>query len=131
MTKSPDKQRLDQWLFRARFFKSRTTAGAECRAGKIRVDGQIIKKASAVVARGQVLTFPKADIIRVIHVLDFPKRRGPAPEAAAFYEDLTPAQNRLKTKVGLRPAQRLKGAGRPTKKERRAVDRLRNENDSE
>lgn len=131
MTKSPDKQRLDQWLFRARFFKSRTIAGAECRAGKIRVDGQIIKKASAVVARGQVLTFPKAEIIRVIHVLDFPKCRGPAPEAAAFYEDLTPAQNRLKTKVGLRPAQRLKGAGRPTKKERRAVDRLRNENDSE
>ncbi len=131
MTATDDKQRLDQWLFRARFFKSRMIAGAKCKAGKIRVDGQVIRKASAVVGRGQVLTFPKADIIRVIHVLDFPKRRGPAPEAATFYEDLTPAQNPLKTKVGLRPAQRLKGAGRPTKKERRALDRLIKNTDSE
>lgn len=125
MTNPGDKQRLDQWLFRARFFKSRTIAGAECKAGKIRVDGAIIRKASAVVGVSQVLTFPKAEIIRVIKVLGLPKRRGSAPEAATFYEDLTPAQNRLKTKVGLSPAQRPKGAGRPTKKDRRAMERLK------
>ena len=125
MTATDDKLRLDQWLFRARFFKSRTLAGSACKAGKIRVDGQIIKKASAVVGRGQVLTFPKGDMIRVIHVLDFPGRRGPATEAATFYEDLTPEQNRLKSKYGSKLAGRLKGAGRPTKKDRRAIERLK------
>ncbi|HXV73323.1 MAG TPA: RNA-binding S4 domain-containing protein [Sphingomonadales bacterium] len=126
MTETPKPMRLDQWLFRARLFKSRTLASGHCKSGKIRVDGQIIRKASAHVAIGQVLTFPKADLIRVVKVTGYPTRRGPAAEAAAFYEDLTPAQKRLKTNFVPRPGKRPKGAGRPTKKERRAIERLRN-----
>ncbi len=119
------RMRLDQWLFRARFFKSRTLAGAVCRAGKIRVGGQGVKKASHTVSPGQVLTFPKANIIRVIKVSGLPGRRGPASEAVTFYEDLTPAQNRLKTGLVPSPAKRKPGAGRPTKKQRRETDRLK------
>lgn len=119
------RQRLDQWLFRARFFKSRTLAAEQIRTGKIRVDGQIIKKPSATVEAGQVLTFPKADMIRVIKVVELPSRRGPAPEAATCFEDLTPQQARLKTNYVPRQGERQKGAGRPTKKDRRAIGRLK------
>jgi len=122
---TPAKQRLDQWLFRARFFKSRTLAGEMIRGGKIRVDGAQVKKSSSTIAPGQTLTFAKADIIRVIKVLGLPLRRGPAPEAHTFYEDLTPAQNRLKTNFVPKTAERPKGAGRPTKKDRRAISRLK------
>lgn len=125
MTENPKLMRLDQWLFRARLFKSRTLASEHCKSGKIRLDGRIVRKAGAQVAIGQVLTFPKADMIRVIRVLGYPARRGPAKEAATFYEDLTPEQNRLKTNLVPRPGKRPKGAGRPTKKERRAIERLR------
>lgn len=126
MSEAQDKQRLDQWLFRARFFKSRTIAAEMCKGGKIRVDGQIIRKANYLISPGHVLTFPKADIIRVIKVDGLPTRRGPAPEAATFYEDLTPEQMRLKTNYVPGPGKREKGAGRPTKKERRAITRLKN-----
>lgn len=119
------RQRLDQWLFRARLFKSRTLAAEIIRAGKIRLDGRAVKKPSTAICPGQVLTFPKADLVRVVKILGLPERRGPAAEAAALYEDLTPPQDRLKTNYVPRPGARPKGAGRPTKRDRRAIGRLK------
>lgn len=123
MTTPPTKQRLDQWLWRARFFKTRTLASSMCRKGKIRIDGAPQRKAAASVVPGQVLTFPQAGAIRVVRILSLGQRRGPATEAAALYEDLTPPQERLKTGLGQRTAPR--GGGRPTKKDRRALMRLK------
>ena len=85
-----DGQRLDKWLWSARFFKSRTGAAALCAEGKIRMSGRVISKAHVTVRVGDVLTFPLGKHIRVVKVLALAQRRGPAPEARTLYEDLNP-----------------------------------------
>ena len=117
--------RIDKWLWHARFFKSRTLASAQCAAGKVRLDGTAIAKAHATVRPGQVLTFVQGRHVRVIKVLAIGTRRGPAKEAQALYEDLSPPSP--ETAMPNRPptvVRRDRGAGRPTKKDRRSTDRL-------
>jgi ribosome-associated heat shock protein Hsp15 len=117
--------RIDKWLWYARFFKSRTLAAKVCAAKPVRVNSVLITKAHAVLRPGDVLTFPKGDHIRVIKVLDLGQRRGPAEEAQALYEDLSPPVPTQKKQGPVSPASRPPGSGRPTKAERRATDRLR------
>ena len=85
---SQDGIRLDKWLWQARFFKSRSLASKVCAAGKIRVDGAVVKKAHYVVRVGNVLTFPKARDIRVIRIDALGERRGPASEAQTLYTEI-------------------------------------------
>lgn len=119
-----DGRRLDKWLWFARFCKSRTLATKLCAAGCIRVDGEIVRKAHQLVRPGDVLTFPQGPHIRVVRVLQLGGRRGPATEARALYEDLSPPpQPQAATLV------RAPGAGRPTKADRRALDRLMDRDD--
>jgi ribosome-associated heat shock protein Hsp15 len=120
MSEDGDGRRLDKWLWFARFCKSRTLASKLCAAGKIRIGGELVHKAHYLVRPGDVLTFPQGPHIRVVRVLQLGARRGPATEARTLYEDLEPPAPR-------EPAafQREGGAGRPTKAERRALDRLR------
>ena len=124
-------QRIDKWLWYARFFKTRSLAAKFIANGKIRIrtgeETVRATKASAIVRIDDVLTFPKGDHVRVIRVLDPGKRRGPAPEAQLLYEDLSPPVPKKKSDVEKTVAARDKGAGRPTKKERRALDKLRDE----
>jgi len=115
-------QRLDLWLWQARFFKSRTLAASLLRGKKLRMDGVVIAKPARPVHPGAVLTFPQGSRIRVVEVLALASRRGPASEAASLYCDLTPKQERVKVRV---PGKREKGAGRPTKKDRRAIQRFK------
>ncbi|MEA1675369.1 RNA-binding S4 domain-containing protein [Nitrospirillum sp. BR 11163] len=82
--------RLDKWLWYARFLKSRSLAAKLCGSGTIRCAGTPITKAHHAVRPGDVLTFPLGNHIRVIKVLALGTRRGPAPEAQALYEDLSP-----------------------------------------
>jgi ribosome-associated heat shock protein Hsp15 len=84
-------QRIDKWLWCARFFKSRTLAASACSDGRVRVSGQAVKKAHHPVKPGDVLTFPQGPHIRVVRVAALAQRRGPAPEARGLYEDLAPA----------------------------------------
>jgi ribosome-associated heat shock protein Hsp15 len=132
--------RLDKWLWHARFCKSRSLATKLCTAGQIRLaqatpgasttDGaggksgapSLVAKPSQTIRPGDVLTFPLGGQVRVIRILGLGLRRGPAPEARALYQDLTPPQNRLRQEPG--PAIRPAGSGRPTKRDRRALDRL-------
>lgn len=76
---------------------------------------------------GQVLTFAQGANIRVIKIVALGTRRGPASEAAALYEDLQPIVPTVKDAAPRTPAfeARDKGAGRPTKRERREIDRLK------
>ena len=83
-------QRLDKWLWAARFFKTRGRAAALCAEGKIRMSGRVISKAHVTVRVGDVLTFPLGRYIRVVKVRALAQRRGPAPEARALYDDLNP-----------------------------------------
>lgn len=119
--------RIDKWLWYARFFKTRTLASQVCSGGKVRASSAVVRKASHAVKVGDVLTFPQGPHIRVIKILALGTRRGPAPEAQSLYEDLKPIE---KHKVEEGPktgdgGRREHGSGRPTKKERRDLDKLR------
>jgi ribosome-associated heat shock protein Hsp15 len=81
-------QRLDKFLWSARFLKSRSLAAALCAAGRIRVSGRVVDKAHTLVRVGDVLTFPLGPGIRVVRILALPTRRGPAAEARTLYEEL-------------------------------------------
>ena len=74
-----ESQRLDKWLWFARFLKSRSLATVLAASGRLRLNGQLVTKAHAQVKAGDVLTFPLGPHIRVIKVLDPGERRGPAP----------------------------------------------------
>lgn len=118
--------RVDKWLWHARFFKSRSLATAMVAAGRLRIDRQPVSKAHTSVRPGSVLTFPQGDDIRVIEVLAIGKRRGPAAEARTLFNDLEPPQPRSRADPRpVTPGARSRGAGRPTKKERRDTDRLK------
>jgi ribosome-associated heat shock protein Hsp15 len=119
--------RVDKWLWHARFFKNRSLATAMVAAGRLRVNSQPVSKPHCQVRPGDVLTFPQAREIRVIEVTAIGKRRGPATEAQELYTDLAPPEPRKKKDptAKAKPAERERGAGRPTKKERRETDRLR------
>ena len=116
--------RLDKWLWHARFLKSRTLASKLCKSGKVRVNGELVKKAHVVVQPGDVLTFPLGPHIRLIKILKLGLRRGPAKEALLLYEDLEPPVHQRPTAAVDPVAKREPGAGRPTKSHRRAIDRL-------
>ena len=90
MSEAPGRQRIDKWLWQARFFKTRTLAARVVTEGRIRLNGEKVSKASATVVAGDLLTFPQADRIRVVCILGLPVRRGPAAEAQALYEDRSP-----------------------------------------
>jgi ribosome-associated heat shock protein Hsp15 len=114
--------RIDRWLWAARAFKTRSVAAAACDGGKVDVNGEAAKPAKPVRGGDRVeITVPGGR--RILKVLGLSDRRGPATEARLLYEDLTPpAPPRLRQPA---PPYRPPGAGRPTKRERREIDRLR------
>ena len=109
-----DTQRLDQWLWHARFFKTRGLATKLVASGHVRVDGDRVQKPSHALRPGVTLTFKQARRIRVIRVETLATRRGPAPEAQALYTDLTPEDENPHPENP-----RFEGKGRPTGKDRR------------
>src|SRR5690554_2200143 len=116
-------QRIDRWLWHARFLKSRTLAQGLVQSAKLRVNGERIARASRLVRPGDVLTFPLGPHIRVVKVLALAERRGPAPEARLLYEDMDPLAPSPKQDAV--QAIREPGSGRPTKKERRETTALK------
>jgi ribosome-associated heat shock protein Hsp15 len=129
MSESLSSQRLDKWLWCARFFKSRSLATKICQGGLVRIDGEPTAKAHYPLRAGEVLTFRQGDQIRIVKVLLLAERRGPAKEAQGLYEDLSPPDpaKRLPRKKAPPPGLRPSGAGRPTKKDRRDIARLKDE----
>lgn len=125
----PDRQRIDKWLFFARAVKSRSLAAKLAQAGSVRLNRDKIDQASHPVRVGDVLTITFDRRVAVWRVLDTGVRRGPAEEARTLYEDLTP---KPAAKDAVEPAAaglRERGTGRPTKKERRELDRWRDTDD--
>ncbi|KAJ55266.1 tRNA synthetase RNA-binding protein [Actibacterium mucosum KCTC 23349] len=109
--------RLDKWLWYARFYKTRSLATKQVSGGHVRVNGTKVDKPATKVGPGDTLTFAQGREIRVVRVIALGERRGPAPEAQALYDDLTP-----KREENIPSAPRFEGKGRPTKKDRRALD---------
>jgi ribosome-associated heat shock protein Hsp15 len=81
--------RLDKWLWFARLAKSRGAAQDLCESRRLRIDGRVIDKASALVRAGAVLSFPKDDEVIVVRVESLADRRGPYEDARHLYTDLT------------------------------------------
>ena len=113
--------RLDKWLWAARFFKSRTLAAHACQGGKVDLNEQAAKPAHAV-RGGDLLriTLPRGK--RIVRILEVSERRESGARAALLYEDLTPPAPPRESRIP--PAYRLPGAGRPTKRDRRLMERL-------
>jgi ribosome-associated heat shock protein Hsp15 len=121
-----DRQRVDKWLWHARVVRTRTAAAALADKGCVRINGDRIDAASRLVRPGDVVTIA-LDRVRVLKVLNFAERRGSAADASVLFEDLAPAQRRqgqANMDIEAAPAARDSGTGRPTKRDRRAIDRL-------
>jgi ribosome-associated heat shock protein Hsp15 len=120
---SGERQRIDKWLFFARVVKSRSLAAKLVAAGGVRLNREKLEQAAHLVKPWDVLTISLGRKVLVYRILSSGVRRGPAEEARTLYEDLTPPREPA---PGLSPL-REPGTGRPTKKERRATDRLNGE----
>ncbi|SDS08089.1 ribosome-associated heat shock protein Hsp15 [Paraoerskovia marina] len=115
--------RVDSWLWAVRLTKSRSIATAACRAGHVRIDGVRVKP-SAKVVTGSRVSFRGADHrFRDVEVVQLLAKRVGASVAVAAYVDHSPPPP---PPEAVAPAGvRDRGAGRPTKRERREIDRLR------
>jgi ribosome-associated heat shock protein Hsp15 len=121
-----DRQRIDKWLWHVRVVRTRSAAAALAGSGHVRVNGQRIDAPSRAVRIGDVVTVALDRRVRVLKVAGFVERRGSAESTQPLYEDLAPAPIYRRTSS---PATREPGAGRPTKRDRRSIDRLTSEDE--
>jgi ribosome-associated heat shock protein Hsp15 len=117
--------RIDKWLWAVRLYKTRTLAADACKAGHVLVDGRRVKPARDI-HPGEVVQAKTGDITRIYRVLGLIERRVSAAAAREHAEDLTPPEelNKPRQPNYSRGIVRPRGAGRPTKKDRRALDAL-------
>ena len=119
------KVRVDKWLWSVRIFKSRSMATDACKSGKVKIEGKNLKP-SYLVQREEILEVKKNGFNLVYKVIDLLEKRVSATLAEPCYENLTPEEELNKYNdwyIGkTSPERREKGAGRPTKKERRVLD---------
>ena len=116
--------RLDLYLFYIRIFKSRNLATKFVISNRLRISGQVTQKPHKLISIGDVLSLPIQDYVRILKVVDIPKRRGPFSEALNYYEDITPLKIQ-ENEVNVTPKFKfVERVGRPTKLERRQTDKL-------
>jgi ribosome-associated heat shock protein Hsp15 len=120
-------QRIDKWLFFARVVKSRSLAAKLVQSGGVRINAVKTDQPSATVRPGDGVTISLERKVLVYRVLAGGTRRGPAEEARTLYEDLTPPPVPREERIVA--AERDPGSGRPTKRDRRLTDRLRDQDD--
>lgn len=128
----PSSQRLDKWLWFVRVVKTRTLAAGLVTSGKVRVNRVKTDKPAQALKPGDVVTVAVGPRVRVLRVLASGERRGPPEVARRLYEELTPAPVATKPPAPGTPAAGLvrpAGSGRPTKRERRQIERLRRGDD--
>ena len=116
--------RLDLYLYYIRIFKSRSLATKFILSNRLRISGKVTQKPHKLISVGDVLTMTINDNIKIIKVLDVPSRRGPYSESLSFYQELTPIKTIPKDKAAKSKIKFVDRIGRPTKRERRQIDRL-------
>lgn len=123
MAEQGDSLRVDKWLWAARVFKTRGLAAAACEGGKVDVNGVAARPAKPLRRGDRVeVTLPRGRR-RILTVAVLSERRGPPAAAASLFVDLTPPEPPRPRLAP--PPRREPGTGRPTKRERRELDRLR------
>ena len=112
---------MDAWLWSVRIYKTRSAATAACRGGHVRVNRAAAKAATAVKVGDRVEAFAERErVLEVVTLIQ--KRVGAAVAATCLVDHSPPAPIVLRTAPAV---VRERGAGRPTKRERRGIDRLR------
>lgn len=120
--------RLDKWLQVARMFKTRSQATRACTLSRVRVNGQSAKPHKIMAAGDRIEIERGGDWTQVIVVRELRDKPVPKAEAARLYDDESPPRPKLSEVERLMrrpPVERERGRGRPTKKERREMDRWR------
>lgn len=115
-----DRHRIDHWLKLVCIFKHRTEATEACKGGLVKVNGQRVKPAFDL-KEGDTVEYLKGDIYHRVSVVSLPEKQPSKEEARTMYVDHTPPQERDPVRIALRE----RGAGRPTKKERREIERIK------
>jgi len=121
-----EKLRIDKYLWAIRVFKTRTLAAEACKAGRVKLNNQNIKP-SHEVKIGEIYQISKGNDRRVLKVTGLLEKRTDAKTAAPFYEDLTPVEQTpaFKSMFHAPMLKRDSGTGRPTKRDRREIDDLK------
>jgi ribosome-associated heat shock protein Hsp15 len=119
--------RVDKWLWAARFYKTRSIAAAAVEGGHVELNGERAKPAKQI-RIGDELRIRMNQFTHVVHVRGFAERRGPAPEAQRLYEE-TEASRKDREKLAeqrrLAPTPAYEEGGRPTKRDRRDMSRIK------
>ncbi len=118
--------RVDKFLWSVRLFKTRSIASDECRKGRILINNIQIKP-SRIVLKEEIIVVKKPPVVYSFRILEPIENRVSAKLVDSFIEDLTPEEEKEKLNIRLSSGIifRDKGSGRPTKKERRDIDRLK------
>jgi ribosome-associated heat shock protein Hsp15 len=120
--------RIDKFLWSVRIYKTRSIASDECRKGRIIIN-DIQVKPSRIVLKNEIITVKKPPVVYSYKVIEPIENRVSAKLVEQFIEDLTPDEE--KSKIDIRQVvgivYRDKGTGRPTKKERRLIDRIQDD----
>lgn len=127
---APGRVRIDKWLWAARFYKTRSLAAEALAAGKVEVNGERVKPAK-LLQIGDEVSIRLGPYMHVVHVRGVSERRGPATVAATLYEETVEsvaARAKLAEQLRMAPAAFVyEEKGRPTKRDRREIDRFRDE----
>ena len=117
--------RIDKWLWAVRIYKTRSDATEACRTGRVTVNGSAAKP-SKEMKESDIVTVRKNPVTYTIRVVGLVSNRQPARNVPLYAENITPEEELMKLKMNSYAnfGQRDRGAGRPTKKERREVDDL-------
>lgn len=120
-----EKLRIDKYLWAIRAFKTRSISTEACKAGRVKMTGQNLKP-SHIVKVGEEYTVQKGPDKKIIKVTGLLERRVDAKTAVTFYQDLTPVEDTpaYKSMFHTPNLSRDRGAGRPTKRDRREIDDL-------
>ncbi|MBC8485847.1 MAG: RNA-binding S4 domain-containing protein [Bacteroidetes bacterium] len=118
--------RIDKWLWAVRIFKTRSQAGEACKSGKVMIN-DIPVKPSREVKLDDIITIRLKQLTKTVQVTELLKNRVAAKFAVNYLADLTPKEeyDKLKIKKETNYEHRQRGFGRPTKKERRLIERLK------
>ena len=119
-----EKIRLDTWLWYARFYKSRSLSSKAILSGKVRVNSNKIIKPASKVKINDVLTINHVNTVRIIQIQSIGSRRGPASEAQALYNDLSPDVTAASKSKDVSEKSKKDTNKRPTKKDRRILDKI-------
>jgi len=121
-----DTLRIDKWLWTVRLYKTRALASEACKGGKIKIDG-VSAKASREVKVNDVIEIQQPNIKRIIKIIKLNKNRVAAKLVPELIEDLTPTEEfeKLDMLKQLNAEKRDRGIGRPTKKDRRIISKLK------